>query len=68
MRQICRQRPRLTWLCVPNNPTGVDVTTEDIIALAEACAAHNGLLVLDRTYHAFVRGRETWTDQWKEII
>jgi histidinol-phosphate aminotransferase len=63
MQQIRQQRPRLTWLCAPNNPTGVDVAPEDILALAEVCATHKGLLVLDRTYHAFVRGRETWTDR-----
>ncbi len=63
MREIRQQRPHLTWLCAPNNPTGVDVATEAILVLAEACGTHKGLLVLDRTYHAFVRGRETWTDQ-----
>ncbi len=63
MREIRQQRPHMTWLCAPNNPTGVDVATEAILVLAEACGTHKGLLVLDRTYHAFVRGRETWTDQ-----
>jgi histidinol-phosphate aminotransferase len=63
VQQIRRQCPRLTWLCAPNNPTGVDVTTDAIGVLADACAAHNGLLVIDRTYHAFLRGCETWTDR-----
>jgi threonine-phosphate decarboxylase len=63
IQQIRQQRPRLTWLCAPNNPTGVALATEDILALAEACAAQNGLLVLDRTYHAFVRDREMLIDQ-----
>jgi threonine-phosphate decarboxylase len=48
-------RPRLTWLCAPNNPTGVDVAPADLRALAAACAAHAGLLVVDRTYHALAR-------------
>ncbi len=47
---IASARPRLTWLCVPNNPTGVDLPATTINALAEACAAHGGLLVLDRAY------------------
>jgi histidinol-phosphate aminotransferase len=63
VRQIDQQRPRLTWLCAPNNPTGVDLTPEDIIALAEASATHNGLFVLDQTYQSFVRDREMWMDQ-----
>lgn len=43
-------RPRLAWLCLPNNPTGVDLPATTINALGEACAAHGGLLVLDRAY------------------
>jgi threonine-phosphate decarboxylase len=47
---IASARPRLTWLCAPNNPTGVDLPAPTINALGEACAAHGGLLVLDRAY------------------
>lgn len=43
-------RPRLTWLCAPNNPTGVDASPPFIAELAAGCAAHGGLLVVDRSY------------------
>jgi histidinol-phosphate aminotransferase len=47
---IRRTQPRLTWLCAPNNPTGTDPTRMQIERLAEACALHNGLLIIDRSY------------------
>ena len=61
--QIRRLRPRLTWLCAPNNPTGTHIKAADYIAIVEACATNDGLLVVDRTYHAFVRSRESLSDQ-----
>lgn len=56
---LARARPRLTWLCAPNNPTGVIVPPEAIQALAEACAAYGGYLVLDRSYHDMQRPGST---------
>jgi histidinol-phosphate aminotransferase len=49
---IRRQRPRLTFLCNPNNPTGVYLAREVVEALAVACG--EGLLVVDEAYRAFV--------------
>lgn len=51
---IERQQPRLTFLCNPNNPTGVYLTREAVEALAAACG--EGLLVVDEAYRAFVAG------------
>ena len=48
--------PRLTFLCNPNNPTGVYLPQKAVAALAEACAG--GLLVVDAAYEPFVR--EAW--------
>jgi threonine-phosphate decarboxylase len=62
--RIRRLRPRLTWLCAPNNPTGTDMDAADRHAFAEACAAGDGLLIVDRTYHAFVRGRQPLDEQF----
>jgi threonine-phosphate decarboxylase len=45
-----RLRPRLVWLCSPNNPTGVALAPEDLLALADICAVHTGYLVLDQSY------------------
>ena len=65
--QILRLRPRLTWLCAPNNPTGAHVTAAGSRAIAEACAASHGFLIVDRTYHAFVRGRASLVDQLADL-
>ena len=51
---IERQQPRLTFLCNPNNPTGVYLTREAVEDLAAACG--EGLLVVDEAYRAFVAG------------
>lgn len=53
---IRRVNPRLTWLCVPNNPTGVGMEPAAICELARVCADCDGYLVVDRAYHAFQRG------------
>lgn len=52
---VGRVRPRLTWLCAPNNPTGSSLSERQIAALAEACAAVGGRLVVDRSYAALRR-------------
>jgi histidinol-phosphate aminotransferase len=49
---IERQQPWLTFLCNPNNPTGVYLAQETVEALAAACG--EGLLVVDEAYRAFV--------------
>jgi threonine-phosphate decarboxylase len=45
-----RLRPRLTWLCTPNNPTGTAASPQFIQTLSETCLAYGGHLVLDRSY------------------
>jgi histidinol-phosphate/aromatic aminotransferase/cobyric acid decarboxylase-like protein len=51
---IARFRPRLTWLCVPNNPSGINLSADSILRLAAACADIGGLLVVDRAYAGFL--------------
>jgi threonine-phosphate decarboxylase len=52
--QICttitRLRPRLTWICSPNNPTGVDFAPATLTQLATICMEQDGWLVVDRSY------------------
>ena len=47
-------RPRLTWLCNPNNPTGLYLTEKEVRPLLEACVEAGGLLVVDEAYINFV--------------
>jgi histidinol-phosphate aminotransferase len=49
-------RPRLTFLCNPNNPTGTYIDRATVEALL--AANPSGLLILDEAYVAFVR--ESW--------
>lgn len=52
---VTHTRPRLTWLCAPNNPTGADAPPGLVGALAARCAAHGGILVLDGSYAELCR-------------
>lgn len=52
---VVQHRPRLVFLCTPNNPTGQALAREQVRSVADACAAAGTLLVLDQAYDAFVR-------------
>ncbi|PDV99225.1 pyridoxal phosphate-dependent aminotransferase [Candidatus Chloroploca asiatica] len=43
-------RPRLTWLCTPNNPTGVVLASAILQTLLAIAAGDGGYLILDRSY------------------
>ncbi len=45
-----RERPRVIWLCNPNNPTGDCLRRGAIERLLEATASIEGLLILDEAY------------------
>lgn len=50
---IARERPALTLIAYPNNPTG---NVFDRAALERVIAAAPGLVVMDEAYHAFAGG------------
>ncbi|MGQ0668143.1 MAG: pyridoxal phosphate-dependent aminotransferase [Actinomycetota bacterium] len=49
---VRRLRPRVTFLCNPNNPTGTYWDVVEVRALLRACG--HGLLVVDEAFRAFV--------------
>lgn len=53
---VRQQRPRLVFLCNPNNPTGKFIPLSDIEKVAQACG-QDCLLVLDEAYRSFVDGQ-----------
>ncbi len=55
VRSISTHRPRLLFLCNPNNPTGRALAEEDISAIADACPPGT-LPVIDEAYRAFLEG------------
>lgn len=50
---VGRTRPRIAFLCAPNNPTGQSFSKYELRAVADACADARTLLVLDQSYDAF---------------
>ena len=53
VKRISQEKPSLTFLTTPNNPTGTVITLDEIAALAEAAARVNGLLIVDEAYAEF---------------
>src|SRR5690625_96553 len=53
VRRIVEVRPRLVFLCTPNNPTGAALTHDEVEGVADAVKGVGGLLVLDQSYDAF---------------
>jgi histidinol-phosphate aminotransferase len=53
VKQISDEKPTLTFITTPNNPTGTAMEIGDIEKLAIATAAVNGLLIVDEAYAEF---------------
>ena len=51
--EIEKNKPTLTFITTPNNPTGGSVTISEIQKLADACKSVGGLLVVDEAYAEF---------------
>ena len=47
---IAAEKPALTFVCNPNNPTGALMSRSDLAALAASAADVGGLLVVDEAY------------------
>jgi len=59
--QIQKNKPTLTFITTPNNPTGGAVTIDEIQLLADACKAVGGLLVVDEAYAEFSQEKSAVT-------
>jgi histidinol-phosphate aminotransferase len=59
--QIEENKPTLTFITTPNNPTGGAVTIAEIQKLADACKAVGGLLVVDEAYAEFSQEKSAVT-------
>ena len=52
-RVVATERPAVTFLCSPNNPTGVVDDPADVAAVLELVASVGGLLCVDEAYGQF---------------
>ena len=59
VEHISGERPRLVWLCNPNNPTGVYLRRAAVERLLAECSAVGSLLVVDEAYLPFVGEAES---------
>jgi len=59
---VARHRPRLVWLCVPNNPTGLTFDRPDLVTLARACEEAGAYIILDAAYAEMERGNASTAD------
>ena len=50
LETVAREKPRVVWLCNPNNPTGDYLRRPAIEKLLEALVAMDGLLIVDEAY------------------
>lgn len=53
IKTVVEQRPAVTFLCSPNNPTGTLEARETVEAILDAVARVGGLLVVDEAYGEF---------------
>lgn len=53
VKQIESERPGLTFITTPNNPTGTSTPINDLTKLAQAAKSINGLLIVDEAYAEF---------------
>ncbi len=59
--EIQKNKPTLTFITTPNNPTGGAVTIDEIQKLADACKSVGGLLVVDEAYAEFSQEKSAVT-------
>jgi histidinol-phosphate/aromatic aminotransferase/cobyric acid decarboxylase-like protein len=51
---VVQHRPRIAFLCAPNNPTGQPLARDGLHRVADACAAAGTLLVIDQSFDGFL--------------
>jgi len=49
-----QETPDLVWLCNPNNPTGIWLSSADLLPIAETCWQIGAVLVIDESYWHFL--------------
>jgi histidinol-phosphate aminotransferase len=63
LSSIERERPAITYIAYPNNPTANLWNAASIRHIISACAAYGGLVVMDEAYQPFAS--HSWLDEIK---
>lgn len=53
IEEISSNKPKIFWICNPNNPTGTYVSKEDMERIVEEAQQSNTIVVIDEAYVAF---------------
>jgi len=57
-RIIREKGPAITWICNPNNPTGVLLEREELLEIGRVCGESRGYLIVDEAYINFTESRQ----------
>ena len=61
-------KPRLLWLCSPNNPTGRYLKEDDFEKIRLSCEENGTILILDEAYVCFVPDEKRYNPLRKNVI
>ena len=61
-------KPKLFWICSPNNPTGTLLSESDVRFLSQTCIANNCLMILDEAYRCFTNPENSLKSFFQGIV
>ncbi len=61
-------RPKLVWICNPNNPTGSLISQETVLQIADRCALSGSILIVDDAYLQLTDSSDTYRFSHPSII
>ncbi|MBN2656497.1 MAG: histidinol-phosphate aminotransferase family protein [Spirochaetales bacterium] len=68
IEKIKNDRPKLFWICNPNNPTGTYVINKDLKKIEAAAVETGTIVIIDEAYVAFTRDEIRFRDTSANIL
>lgn len=68
IEEINLKKPRIVWLCSPNNPTGIVISRDDISKIQKTCISNDATLVIDQAYLNFSAPQYRFTPDLEHTI
>ncbi len=66
--QIIKEKPKIVWICNPNNPTGDLIDSKGMEQIREACLRAPALLVVDEAYMNFTDPERQYNAEGENCI